>query len=385
MREDARYDVADTEAPPLDDSGDIAGIRNRVKSPIHGETPPKVFLSNDCVFNCSYCGCRCGRDGKARYAHPPREFAELSMKVAKKNGNRLFITSAIHKNADYTEELIVETMRILRKDLGYKGYLHGKIMPGADPELIRQAGLYANRLSVNIEVARSEGYRQIARQKTKSNILGPMEAIARLICEGGVLTKSATTQLMAGSTGEDDYTILNLSKALYKKFRLSRVYYTPFHYSQPAAGYEGRPPVATPFWRMTRLYQADRLLELYGFTPEDLAPPEAAHLVNDFDPKAAWALRNLHLYPVEVNTADYEMLIRIPGIGITYAKRILEARKNCRVTHGVLRQLGVSLKRSQHFLTAGGIYEGVRSDRRECFTEALRSPLPDPPVSAACG
>jgi len=216
MREDARYDVADTEAPPLDGSGDLAGIRSRVKGPMAAVTAPKVFLSNDCVFNCSYCGCRCGRDGKTRYAHPPREFAELSMKVARKNGNRVFITSAIHNNPDYTQELIIETMRVLRRDLDYKGYLHAKVMPGAHPELIRQAGMLANRLSVNIEVAKSEGYQQIARQKNKVNILGPMETIARLIREGGVAAKSSTTQLMAGSTGEDDFTILNLSKALYR-------------------------------------------------------------------------------------------------------------------------------------------------------------------------
>jgi len=183
MREDARYDVADSEAPPLDTSGDLAGIRSQIKGPRAAETAPKVFLSNDCIFNCSYCGCRCGRDDRARYAHSPREFAELSVKTARKNGNRVFITSAIHKSPDYTEELIVETMRVMRHDLGYKGYLHAKVMPGTDPELIRRAGQLANRLSVNIEVAKSEGYQQIARQKNKVNILGPMEAITRLIRE----------------------------------------------------------------------------------------------------------------------------------------------------------------------------------------------------------
>ncbi|MDR0326126.1 MAG: biotin synthase [Oscillospiraceae bacterium] len=377
MQQDARFDVADTEAP------DFEQIQADIRAPKGPQTAPKVFLSNDCIFNCSYCGCRCGRDVKTRYASTPREFAQMSYETAKDNGGKVFITSAIYKSPDYTEELIIESMRILRRELGYKGYLHAKIMPGTDPDLIRRAGLYANRLSVNIEVAKSEGYQMIARDKSKSNILGPMGQISRLIREAKAeespyrprFATSQTTQLMAGSTGEDDYTILNLSKALYSKYLLSRVYYTSYQYSHQAEGYEERPEVSTPLWRMSRLYQADRLMQLYGFTPEEITPGEAPNLVSDFDPKAAWALRNLHLFPIEVNTSEYEMLIRVPGIGITYAKRILEARRRCRVTHDVLRKLGVSLKRGKHFLTADGKYTGTHSSGAAEFTEALRSPL----------
>jgi len=377
MRQDACFDVADTEAPDFDQ------IQNGIRAPKRPPTAPKVFLSNDCVFNCSYCGCRCSRGDKTRYASPPREFAQLAMDTARAGGGKVFITSAIYKNADYTEELIIETMRILRRELCYRGYLHAKIMPGCDPELIRRAGLYANRLSVNIEVAKSAGYGVIAHDKNKENILRPMGEISRLIQSAKedtwqgkpAFAASQTTQLMAGSTNEDDLTILNLSRALYSKYSLKRVYYTSYQYRHQAKGYEERPLVSTPQWRTARLYQADRLLQLYGFTPEEIAPADAPNLVYDFDPKAAWALRNLHLFPIEVNTADYEMLLRIPGIGVTYAKRILAARRQCRVTHDVLKKLGVSMRRSQHFLTADGKFAGLRGSSAAAFAEVLRSPL----------
>ena len=416
MREDAAYDVADTEAPAGFEAPGGAGaltgpgissgygasngtaaltgsnalstlsfdqIRGGIRAPKAAQTAPKVFMSNDCVFNCSYCGCRRCRDGRTRYTNTPREFAQMAMDAASANGGRVFITSAIYKNPDYTEELIIETMRILRREMDYRGYLHAKVMPGCDRELIRQAGLYADRLSVNIEVARSEGYQSIAHDKNKTNILKPMGHISNLIHEAKAdkgrykprFAASQTTQLMAGSTGEDDFTILNLSRALYDKYRLSRVYYTAYNPQPFAEGYENRPEDATPVWRPTRLYQADRLMQLYGFSPEDIAPADSPNLSVDFDPKAAWALRNLHLFPVEVNTADYDMLIRIPGIGVTYAKRIIEARRDCRLTHDILARLGVSLKRSIHFLTADGKFSGTKDDNPDAFAGLLRSPL----------
>ena len=381
MQEDARFDVADTE---LDESAaEIARIREGIKAPEGPSTAPKVFLSNDCLFNCSYCGCRKRREDKTRYAHDPHEFAEICGKVANENGGKLFISSAIYKTPDYTGELIIETMRILRQDMGFKGYIHAKVMPACSAELIRQAGLFANRLSVNIEVAKSEGYKLIAHEKNKANILAPMGQISRLIQEAKIekspfkpkFATSQSTQLMAGAAGEDDFTILNLSQALYAKYRLSRVYYTAFGYQQDAEGYEDRPKVKTPAWRPTRLYQADRLMQLYGFRADEITPEDAPYLSSDFDPKAAWALRNLHIFPIEVNTADFEMLIRIPGIGITYAKRIIEARRHCTVTHDVLKRLGVSLKRSRHFLTADGKFSGTRKHGTEDFAGLLRMPL----------
>ncbi|MCL2462689.1 MAG: hypothetical protein FWF44_08500, partial [Defluviitaleaceae bacterium] len=374
-------------------SGAASGmLRVPPSNVFYTRTAPKVFMSNDCAFNCSYCGCRKRRDDRARYTNEPKDFAKMSYDVAAANGGSVFVTSAVYKTPDNTEERIIETMRILRREMNYKGYLHAKIMPGCGPELIRQAGLYANRLSVNIEVARSEGYKAIARDKNKTNILGPMARISELIQEykkgaggyGRRFATSQTTQLMAGSTGEDDFTILNLSQAMYGKYRLSRVYYTAYHNDGRAEGYDGLPDVSTPGWRMTRLYQADRLMQLYGFSPRDIAPAEAPNLTSDFDPKAAWALRNLDMFPIEVNIADYDTLLRIPGIGVTYAKRIIEARRTCTVTHDVLAKLGVSLKRGRHFLTAGGKYDGARADDPDVYARLLRSPLgPDAILSGA--
>jgi predicted DNA-binding helix-hairpin-helix protein len=238
-------------------------------------------------------------------------------------------------------------------------------MPGTDPLLIAKAGRYANRLSVNIEVAQSSGYDRIAKQKNKINILTPMQQISNLVqyskqfkkSISPYLAASQTTQLMAGSTDETDRTIMTLSKALYKKYHLSRVYYTNFHYMHEAKGYD-LPFVTTPSWRARRLYQADRLQELYGFTPEEITPEAAPNLTEHMDPKISWALRNINLFPIEINRADYEQLLRIPGIGLTYAKKILRARQYGTVTHQTLRRIGVSLKRSNYFITCNGKYEG---------------------------
>ncbi len=370
MQEDSLYDVADAEltygdSPTTEECIPDPSIFHDIRSPQTPPTVPKVFLSNKCIFNCAYCGCRASREDTARYCNGPRELAELSVQKAKENGRGVFVTSAIHQNADYTEELIIETIRIMREELYYNGYIHAKVMPGTDPLLIAKAGRYANRLSVNIEVARSIGYERIAKQKNKNNILEPMQEISNLVRNARqfksrtpVLLRSQTTQLMAGSTEETDRTILSLSQALYRKYRLSRVYYTAFKYIQPAKGYDELSPTMTPLWRVRRLYQADRLQQLYGFTPDDVTPEQAPDLSEDMDPKLAWALRNIHLFPIEVNRADYEQLLQIPGIGLTFAQKILRARAHGTVTHQTLRKMGVFMKKSSFFLTCNGKYEG---------------------------
>ena len=385
MQEDAQYDVADAELSYGQDSKEQEcipdpSIFRDIRSPLNPPKVPKVFLSNQCTFNCAYCGCRASREDTARYCSQPRELAELSVRTAKENGHGVFVTSAIHWNANYTEELIIETLRIMREELYYKGYIHAKIMPGTDPLLIAEASRYANRLSVNIEVARNVGYERVAKQKNKYNILEPMQTISELVRSARqyksrtpVLLRSQTTQLMAGSTEETDRTILTLSKDLYQKYRLSRVYYTAFKYLHPAKGYEELPTTITPLWRVHRLYQADRLQQLYGFTPEEVTPEQAPNLSEDLDPKLSWALRNIHLFPIEVNQADYEQLLRIPGIGLTYAQKILRARLHGTVTHQTLRQMGVFMKKSTYFLTCNGKYEGGRLlDEPELLYQLLK-------------
>lgn len=364
LRDAAADDIADANELTHDELADLEAIR-APKSP---PTVPKLGISNDCIFNCSYCSCRAGLECRQRYTATPREMAEIAVQAAKSNPTLgVFLTSGICKNADYTEELIVETLRIMRRDLRYTGYIHAKIMPGADPDLIEQAGWLADRLSVNIELPHSDGYSVIAKQKNKTNILTPMEAISRKIrdhtgefnASGRRFARSGqTTQMIVGAMKENDRTTMTLSGALYRKYRLRRVYYSPFHL--PRTHFDFFPEKNTPSWRTRRLYQADRLMQLYGFTVEDLLPENAPNLPYDLDPKAAWALRHLDQFPVEVNTADYETLLRVPGIGVTYAKRIIQARRLHTLTHELLRKIGVSLKRSRYFITCNGKYTGGR-------------------------
>lgn len=360
MNDDAKYEVgidSDAENTALLCAGNIKGKAAPPKI-------PKMFLASACIFNCAYCDCRCSREERHNYCNSPSELAKMAVDEAKRNGNGVFVTSAIYKNADYTQELLAESVRIMREDYCYYGFIHAKVMPGADPLLIERTGKYANRLSVNIEVAQSSGYKRIAKQKNKTNILAPMGSISeQILCakyERRKFATSQTTQLMAGSTNEDDRTIMTLTNALYRKYHLKRVYYTAFQYKHEAKGYENEDLqiTKTPYWRMARLYQADRLMQLYGFSPDDVTPQSEPNLYKDIDPKAAWALRHMDIYPVEVNKADFDTLIRIPGIGITYAKRIIEACRYCTITHDILKKMRVSLKRSIYFITCNGQYKG---------------------------
>lgn len=360
MQADAEFEVGSDGDAELTAAAFASAIKGR---PAPAKVP-KLFLASSCIFNCAYCSCRCGGEERLHYCNSPAELARLAAAAASENGHGVFLSSAIYRNADYTQELLAEASRILREDIGYKGYLHTKIMPGADLALIAKTGRYASRLSVNIEVVHSTVFSRIAKQKNKQNILGPLRQISLQIRqareEKRPFAVGQTTQLMAGSSDETDRTILTLSDALYRTYRLKRVYYTPFQYRHAAKGYEAEnlPMRQTPRWRMTRLYQADRLIQLYGFTPDDVTPENDPYLHQELDPKTTWALRHLDLYPVEVNQADFETLIRVPGIGITYANRILEARRHATVTHELLKKMRISLKRCTYFITCNGKYRG---------------------------
>ena len=363
-REFTRYDVADGDPETNQDIAELSTIR----APLPPPKQPKVFLSSDCRFNCSYCGCRASQCGN-RFTHSPAEMAEIAVNTALDHPHHgVFITSAVYRNADYTEELIVETLRRMRFKHHYTGYIHAKIMPGADPALIEEAGWLADRLSVNIELPHSDGYAVIAKQKTRRNILEPMENISRKIREhqgernqyGRPFARAGqTTQLIVGAMGEIDRTSLRLAEALYKKYRLRRVYYSPFHLHKPGE-FDFFPEQSTPTWRTRRLYQADRLMQLYSFTMEELTPEDAPDMQMDLDPKAAWALRHRELFPVELNRADYEMLLRVPGLGVTSAQKIIRARRQQTLTFDLLRQLRVPLSRARYFVTCGGKIWGAQ-------------------------
>jgi predicted DNA-binding helix-hairpin-helix protein len=375
MNEDAKYEVGtDSEAENM-----ALLCAGHIKGKAPPPKIPKLFLSSACIFNCAYCGCRSGLDERPTYCHRPSELAKIAIAEARRNGHGVFVSSAIVQNADYTQELLAECVRIMREEYCYQGFIHAKVMPGADPLLIERTGKYADRLSVNIEVAQSAGYKRIAKQKNKTNILTPMGSISRQIqganYERRKFATSQTTQLMAGSTNEDDRTIMTLTNALYKKYRLRRIYYTAFHYRQEAKGYENEhlQITQTPYWRMARLYQADRLMQLYGFSADDVTPQAEPYLYEDIDPKAAWALRHPELYPVELNKADFDTLIRIPGIGITSAKRIIEARRHCMITHDLLKKMRVSLKRSIFFILCNGQYQGGHIMDSPYFRSVLKT------------
>ena len=367
MAEDMRYEIG-CSAETLRNTGVDSAMQIRAQqTPC---TPTKLGLCGHCAFNCAYCACRNGND-RPEYVLEPAELAKIAVEVNNKTGCGVFITSAIYKTPDVTQERIAETVRILREEFGYTGFCHAKVMPGADPALIAATGKHADRLSVNIEVAKSDTYAKIAKQKSKATILAPMGEISRQIWEASyrsmgkprpAFAVSQTTQLMAGAAGEDDRTILHLSDALYRKYRLKRVYYTPYTYRYPSRGYEDLPLTQTPYWRVARLYQADRLTQLYRFAPEELTPAEAPWLESDIDPKTAWALRHMDLFPVELNTADYDTLLRIPGIGTTYAARIMTARWYAPLSFDTLRQMKVSLKRARYFVTCGGKFLGGELD-----------------------
>ena len=350
MQESAAFDITD---------GDNFACGNY--SRLATDAPlkvPKLMISNDCVFDCAYCFCRASKD-MPRYTNTPEEMADIAVKTAANDvSGGVFISSAVCKNADHTEELMLKTLSLIRKKHCFGGYVHAKIMPGTDRKLIREVGLLADRISVNIELPHSDGYKTIARQKNKTNILTPMTYVRDCINEFGrsFAPSGQSTQMIVGAMGESDRTLAVLAESLYKKYKLRRVYYSPFGPQVETS--DVLPNKKTPFWRGRRMYQADRLMELYGMKADEILPENAPDLDFDIDPKAAYALRNIAMFPIEVNTADYEMLLRVPGIGIVGAQRIVKARRTVALSHEALKKIGVSLKKSIWFITCGGKYHG---------------------------
>lgn len=330
----------------------------------------KVLMTNACAYDCKYCVNRRSND-TPRAAFSPRELAELTMQFYRRNYiEGLFLSSGILKNPDYTCERMIETLRILRKEYRFGGYIHAKAIPGADPLLIEQMGLLADRMSVNIELPSQRGLAALAPDKSKADILKPMAQISGRIRESkNELTRyrhapsfakaGQSTQMIIGATPDTDYQILSLSAALYRRYRLRRVFYSAY---MPVSNHPSLPAVTTrpPLMREHRLYQADWLLRFYGFDVEELVP-EGEDLPLDLDPKCAWALRNLHLFPVEVNRAPLEMLLRVPGIGGRSAQKILSARRYTVLNFEDLKKMRVVLKRARHFITAGGKFYGAKN------------------------
>ena len=306
----------------------------------------KILFSNDCCYNCVYCVNRATND-VPRASFTPEELAELTINFYRRNYiEGLFLSSAVLKSPDYTMELLLRTVKKLREDYCFNGYIHLKAIPGADYRLIEKAGRLVDRMSINIELPTQDGLKRLAPQKKKESILGPMGFINEQIMEESTAYKKRkksrifvpagqTTQLMIGATPDHDLSILRLAEGLYRRYSLKRIYYSAYI---PVVTHPNLPALSgPPLLREHRLYQADWLLRYYGFSAGELLNETTPSFDPDLDPKCQWALTNLQLFPVEINKADYRMLLRVPGIGVRSAKRIYAARKICPIKWENLR------------------------------------------------
>lgn len=327
----------------------------------------KILLTNHCIYNCEYCINRRSNDIK-RASFTPREVADLTLNFYKRNYiEGLFLSSGVIRNPDYTMALLIETARILRTEMNFNGYIHMKAIPGAAKELVDRIGLLVDRLSINIELPTEQSLALLAPQKNFQAILDPMTEVKEGLLanrEDRKKFRSApkfvpagqTTQMIIGASRETDKDILYRSQSLYKDFSLKRVYYSafvPVVASQYTQGID-RAPLA----REHRIYQADWLLRFYGFKAEDLLDDKNKNLDLSIDPKANWALHHLDQFPIEINTAPYADLLKIPGIGKVSAHKIIKARKFRRLSFEDLKAMRISTKKAGYFITVGGKYRG---------------------------
>ena len=359
----------------------------------------KVLYTNECIFDCKYCINRSSND-VVRASFTPRELSELTMEFYRRNYiEGLFLSSGILNSPNYTMELILEALCLLREEYHFNGYIHCKAIPGADPVLIEMLGWYTDRMSVNLELPTAEGLKQLAPHKSRKNILKPIRQIQLgrkynreflgLPDEGSVSEKISTsldydednklivnenkfalylkkpsvsrtyvpagqsTQMIVGATKESDFQIMSVAEALYDRFDLKRVFYSAFINVNQDSGLVSAKE-EPPLLREHRLYQADWLLRFYGFRTQELLDEKHPNFNVLLDPKCDWALRHLETFPVEVNRADYYTLLRIPGIGTNSAKRIIMARKSAILDFKDLKRMGIVLKRAVYFITCNG-------------------------------
>ena len=321
----------------------------------------KIMLSNYCIYDCAYCYNRKSND-IPRTSFTPDEIANLTIEFYRRNYiEGLFLSSGVLINPDHTMERMVLVAKKLRTEHRYNGYIHLKAIPGASQQLISEAGRWADRLSVNIEIPTENNLKLLAPDKDFKSVLEPMKMISTGILESKEERKNhrnaplfspsgQSTQLIIGATNDTDQTILKLSSALYTRRDLKRVYYSGYI---PVNSYDNRLPalITPPLRREHRLYQADWLMRFYGFRSDEIVSTESPNLDLELDPKVTWALRNPHLFPVDINTADPLMLLRIPGIGTKSVQLILMARKHNRLNSSHLKKMEVVMKRAQFFIT----------------------------------
>ena len=323
----------------------------------------KILLTNCCMYDCKYCINRCSNSVK-RATFTSREVADLTINFYKRNYiEGLFLSSAVIKSPDYTMERLIESVSILRNEYNFNGYIHCKTIPGCSKELIDKLGALVDRLSINIELPSNNSLKLLAPQKEKSGILDPMSYVSKNIYQNKIdnnkfkkdfVPARQTTQLIVGATPESDLKILKLSEGLYNKLSLKRVYYSAY----VSVNEDKNLPTleSPPLLRENRLYQADWLLRFYGFKADELLDDNNPNFNNVLDPKCDWALRNIDKFPIEINKADYFTLLRVPGIGVISAKKIIRARRQFSLDFEALKKLGVVLKRAKYFITCKGKY-----------------------------
>ena len=351
-------------------SSSVAGCCHTFSADGRCVTLLKVLMTNCCVYDCKYCVNRCSNDTR-RAAFTPEELADLTIQFYRRNYiEGLFLSSGVIVSPDYTTERMIRCLELLRHHYRFNGYIHAKTIPGTDPELVQRLGLLADRLSVNIELPSEQGLQTLAPNKTRKAIFRPMGLITSTLRENKEeLVKyhhpprfapaGQSTQMIIGATPDSDRHILSLTQALYDKYRLKRVFYSAY---VPVVENTLLPSLDTkpPLLREHRLYQADWLLRFYGFRAEELLDEDDPNFNPLVDPKCSWALKHPAFFPVEINTASREELLRVPGIGTVSTRRILYARRARKLEHEDLRKLGVVMKRAQYFITCKGkILDGV--------------------------
>ncbi len=378
LTESAKYDVSCSSSGSARQNK--GGLGNAAPAGIcHSFTPDgrcisllKILMSNNCRYQCKYCVNRADND-IPRATATPDEICELVMHFYKRNYiEGLFLSSAVFDTPDKTMELMCETVIKLREVYHFFGYIHMKGIPHADKLLLERAAKYVDRMSYNIELPSEKSLQLLAPQKTKESLLLPMKEIALQKLDrkenkihDRFLPAGQTTQMIVGASPETDADIVRLSESLYRKFGLKRVYYSSY---MPVVHDSLLPDTGAGLLREHRLYQADWLLRFYGFTADEIAPV-GRNLEEAYDPKCAWAMRNMQLFPLEVNTAPQEMLLRVPGIGMRGAQKILQARRHGKLDFAALARMRIVLKRARHFITCNGKFYG--SEKQETVTAAL--------------
>ena len=376
----AKYDVACTSSGTFR-GNDGTGLGNCVQMGIcHSFAADgrcisllKILFTNECIFDCKYCINRRSND-VPRASFTPDEICELTIEFYRRNYiEGLFLSSGILKSPDYTMELICAALEKLRKVYRFQGYIHVKAIPGASEELIQRAGFLADRMSVNLELATAEGLRTLAPHKTRDKILKPMRLVQNGRSQNAYELKvyhhapsfvpaGQSTQMIIGATSENDLQIISVAESLYQKFQIKRVFYSAFVQVNEDAALPALPG-GPPLLREHRLYQADWLMRFYGFEASELLSEKRPNFNIFLDPKSDWAIGHLEQFPVEVTTADYHTLLRVPGIGVKSAKRIVKARRYGTLSFDGLKKMGVVLKRAVYFITCGGrMYYPVRME-----------------------